>query len=304
MNWLNYHHLLYFWVVAREGSIARACDHLGLAQPTISSQLRKLEKSLGENLFKRTGRNLVLTETGTVVYRYADEIFSLGRELTDVLRGRPTGSPVRFAVGVPDVLPKLVTYRLLQPALRMPEEVKLVCIEGRFEELLSDLALHRLDIVLSEAPIPPAFKIRAYSHLLGECNISLFATANLAKRLQRGFPQSLEDAPLLLPIRATALRRSLDQWFESNDIRPNVVGEFDDSALLKVFGQGGVGAFAAPSAIADEICRQYRVRRIGELPGLQERFYAISVERRLKHPAVVAMTEAARSELFGIGCKT
>ena len=301
MHWLNYHHLLYFWVVAREGSIARACDQLGLAQPTISSQLHKLEKSLGEKLFKRAGRNLVLTETGTVVYRYADEIFSLGRELTDVLRGRPTGSPLRFAVGVPDVLPKLVTYHLLQPALRMPEKVRLVCIEGSFEELLSELALHRLDIVLSETPIPPAFKLRAYSHLLGECGVSIFATASLARRLRRGFPRSLEDCPLLLPIRTTALRRSLDQWFDTNDIRPIVAGEFDDSALLKVFGQEGVGAFAAPSAIADEICRQYRVRRIGELPGLLERFYAISVERRLKHPAVVTLSEAARSGMFRAG---
>lgn len=300
MNGLNYHHLLYFWVVAREGSIARACDHLDLAQPTISSQLRKLERSLGEKLFKRVGRNLVLTETGTVVFRYADEIFSLGRELTDVLRGRPTGSPVKFTVGIPDVLPKLVTYRLLEPALRMPEEVQLTCVEGGLEDLLSELAVHRLDVVLSEAPMPPTFNIRAYSHLLGECGVSLFATTDLAKKLRRRFPKSLEDAPVLLPLRATTLRRTLDQWFETNDIRPNIVGEFDDSALLKVFGQAGLGAFAAPSAIADEVCRQYRVRRIGELPDLCERFYAISVERRLKHPAVVALSEAARSEFFGV----
>ncbi len=300
MKWLNYHHLLYFWVVAREGSIARACEHLDLAQPTISSQLRKLEKSLGEKLFKRVGRNLVLTEAGTVVFRYADEIFTLGRELTDVLGGRPSGSPVKFTVGVPDVLPKLITCRLLEPALRMPEEVQLTCVEGRLQDLLSDLAVHRLDIVLSEAPMPPTFNIRAYSHLLGECGVSLFGTADLARKLRRRFPNSLEDAPILLPVRTTTLRRSLDLWFESNDIRPTITGEFDDSALLKAFGQAGLGVFAAPSAIASEICRQYRVRVIGELPEIHERFYAISVERRLKHPAVVALSEAARSELFSI----
>lgn len=300
VKWLNYHHLLYFWVVAREGSIARACDHLDLAQPTISSQLRKLENALGEKLFKRVGRNLVLTEAGTVVFRYADEIFSLGRELTDVLRGRPSESPVKFAVGVPDVLPKLVAYRLLEPALRMREEVQLVCVEGRTEDLLSDLAVHRLDVVLSEAPMPPTFNIRAYSHLLGECGVSVFGTAALARKLRRGFPASLEDAPVLLPVRTTTLRRTMDMWFESNDIRPAIIGEFEDSALLKVFGQGGLGAFVAPSAIADEVCRQYRVRIIGELPELRERFYAISVERRLKHPAVVALSEAARSDLFSM----
>ena len=300
MKWLNYHHLLYFWVVAREGSIARACDQLDLAQPTISSQLRSLEKSLGEKLFKRVGRNLVLTEAGSVVFRYADEIFTLGRELTDVLRGRPSGSPVKFTVGVPDVLPKLIAYRLLEPALRMPEDVQLTCVEGRLPDLLSDLAVHRLDVVLSEAAMPPTYNIRAYSHLLGECGVSLFAPASLAKRLRRDFPGSLEEAPILLPVRTTTLRRTLDMWFDSNDIRPAIVGEFEDSALMKVFGQAGLGAFVAPSAIADEVCRQYRVRVVGELPGLRERFYAISVERRLKHPAVVALSEAARSELFSI----
>ena len=237
---------------------------------------------------------------GTVVFRYADEIFTLGHELTDVLRGRPSESPVKFTVGVPDVLPKLITYRLLEPALRMPEEVQLTCVEGRLQDLLSDLAVHRLDIVLSEAPMPPTFNIRAYSHLLGECGVSLFGTADLAKKLRRRFPDSLEDAPILLPVRTTTLRRSLDLWFEQNDIRPKIMGEFDDGALLKVFGQAGLGVFAAPSAIAGEVCRQYRVRVIGELAEIHERFYAISVERRLKHPAVVALSEAARSELFRI----
>ncbi len=298
MDWLNYHHLLYFWMVAREGSIARACQRLHLAQPTISSQLRKLEKSVGEKLFKRVGRNLVLTETGQLVLRYADEIFSLGQELTDVLEGRPVGSPLRFLVGVADVLPKLITYRLLERALRLPEQVRLTCEEGKLDYLLMELAAHRLDIVLSDSPIGPAVNIRAYSHLLGECSVSVFGTTDLARRFRRGFPQSLDDAPFLLPMSNTALRRSLDHWFDSRDIRPRVVGEFQDSALLKVFAQAGVGIFVAPSAIEKEICRQYGVRPIGEVPTVQERYYAISVGRKLKHPAVVAISQTAREELF------
>ena len=299
MNWLNYHHLLYFWTVAREGSISRACEQLHVAQPTISSQLRKLEKSVGEKLFKRVGRNLVLTETGQLVLRYADEIFSLGQELTDVLQGRPTGSPLRFFVGVAMVLPKLIAYRLLEPALRLPEPVQLTCDEGKLDDLLMELAAHRLDIVLSDSPIGPAVNVRAYSHLLGECSVSVFGTAELARKFRRGFPMSLDGAPFLLPLGSTALRLSLDHWFESRNIRPQVVAEFEDNALLKVFAQEGVGIFAAPSAIEKEICRQYRVRPIGELPAVQERYYAISVERKLKHPAVVAISETAREGLFG-----
>jgi len=298
VDWLNYHHLLYFWVVAREGSIARACERLHLAQPTISSQLRKLEKSIGEKLFKRVGRNLVLTETGQLVLRYADEIFSVGRELTDVLQGRPAGSPLRFLVGVADVLPKLIAYRLLEPALHIAEPIRVVCDEAKVDHLLTELAAHRLDIVLSDSPISPTVNVRAYSHLLGECGVCVFGATALARKLSPGFPKSLDGAPLLAPKENTALRRSLDYWFEREDIRPVTVGEFADSALLKAFGQAGVGVFAAPSAIESEICRQYRVRRIGELPDVSERYYAISVERKLKHPAVVAISEAARGELF------
>jgi LysR family transcriptional activator of nhaA len=298
VNWLNYHHLLYFWVVAREGSIARACEQLHLAQPTISSQLRKLEKSVGDQLFKRVGRKLVLTETGQLVLRYAEEIFSLGEELTDVLQGRPTGSPLRLLVGVAMVLPKLIAYRLLEPAMRLPEPVQLMCDEGKLDDLLMELAAHRLDIVLSDSPIGPAVNVRAYSHLLGECSVSVFGEAELARKFRRKFPESLDGAPFLLPRSSTTLRRSLDHWFESQNIHPQVVAEFEDSALMKAFAQQGAGIFAAPSAIDKEICRQYRVRPIGELTDVRERFYAISVERKLKHPAVVAISEAARGELF------
>ena len=298
MDWLNYHHLLYFWVVAREGSIARACEQLHVSQPAVSSQLRKLEKSINAKLFKRVGRNLVLTETGQLVLRYADEIFLLGQELTDVLQGRPAGSPMRFVVGVADVLPKLIAYRLLEASLSLPEPVKLICEEGKLEHLLTELAAHRLDVVLSDTPLGPLVNVRAYSHLLGQCSVSVFGAAKLARRFRGGFPQSLDEAPILLPMRNTALRRSLDHWFDSQNIQPRVVGEFDDSALLKVFGTAGVGLFAAPSPIEQEICRQYRVHPIGELPDVQERYYAISVERKLKHPAVIAISDAARKELF------
>jgi LysR family transcriptional activator of nhaA len=298
MDWLNYHHLLYFWVVAREGSIARACDRLHLSQPTISKQIRQLERSVGERLFRRVGRGLVLTERGQLAFRYAEEIFSLGRELTDVLRGAPSGAPLRLLVGIPDVLPKLVAYKLLEPALRLPEPVQLVCDEDKVDHLLGELAAHRLDIVLSDSPMGPTVNVRAYNHLLGECPISVFGTANLARTLRKGFPKSLDGAPFLLPTQRTMLRRSLEQWFDSLGIRPVVSGEFADSALLEVFGQAGVGVFPAPSVIENEICRQYRVRVIGRLDAVWERYYAISVERRLKHPAVKAISETARGTLF------
>jgi LysR family transcriptional activator of nhaA len=297
MDWLNYHHLFYFWTVAREGSISKACAPLHLAQPTISSQLRSLERALGGKLFQRAGRGLTLTETGQIVFRYADEIFSLGNELLDVIRGRPTGKPLRLVVGIPDALPKLVAYRLLRPALGLPERVQLVCDEGTLQQLLGELAAHRLDLVLSDAPMGPEANVRAFNHFLGECGVSFFAAAKLARRLRRGFPKSLDGAPLLMPSERTASLRSLEQWFDDQGIRPEVAGRFDDSGLLKVFGQAGIGAFAAPSAIEKEICRQYGVQVVGRPEGLSERFYAISVERRLKHPAVVAISAAAREEL-------
>ncbi|MDX1947720.1 MAG: transcriptional activator NhaR [Pirellulaceae bacterium] len=298
MDWLNYHHLLYFWMVAREGSIVRAAAQLHLAEPTISAQIARLERSLGAKLFVRAGRNLRLTETGRLVQRYADEIFSLGRELTDAVRGRPTGQPLRLVVGVPDVLPKLIVFRLLQPAFQLPEPVRLVCREGKLEELVAALATHELDVVLSDAPLSPGIPVKAFSHLLGQCGVAFFAAPDLARELDREFPQSLATAPLLLPSEGTTPRRLLDQWFDEQGFRPNIAAEFQDSALLKVFGQEGLGAFPAPAAIVDEIQRQYRVRHVGTLENLHERYYAISVERRLKHPAVVAISSAARERLF------
>lgn len=299
MQWINYHHLLYFWVVAKEGTIAAACKELNLAQPTISAQLRVLEESLGQKLFTRVGRNLALTETGRLVYRHADEIFSLGRDLMDTLKGRPTGRPLRLNVGVADVLPKLVAYRLLEPALQLPEPVQLVCHEGSPAELLTRLATYELDLVLSDSPIGPGVKVRAFSHLLGECGVSIFGTKELAAKYRRRFPKSLDGAPFIIPTANTALRRALERWFDSEDIRPSVSGEFEDSALLKVFGQAGVGLFSSPTVIEKEVQRQYSVKVVGRLESVRERFYAISVEKKVKHPAVLAIADEARQKLFG-----
>lgn len=298
MDWLNYHHLLYFWTVVREGTIARAGEKLHLGQPAISTQLRRLEKSLGVKLFQKSGRNLEPTETGRMVYRYADEIFSLGRELTDTINGRPTGKPVRFVVGIVGVVPKLIAKRLLEPALQLPDPLRLICFEDSLDRLLSELALHNLDIVLSDSPVTGAMKVRAYNHPLGESTVAVFGTKELARKYRKGFPKSLDGAPFLLQGRASALRRLLETWFDSNGLRPLIRGEFDDSALLKVFGQAGEGLFASPSVIQDEICRQHEVEVLGELPSLHEHFYAISAERRLKHPAVVAISESARNQVF------
>jgi len=302
MEWLNYHHLLYFWVVAREGSVTRASEQLYLSQPTISAQIRALERSLGEKLFAKSGRNLVLTEIGRVVFRYAEEIFTLGRELTETLKGRASnrvlGRPVRFLVGIADVVPKLIAYRLIEPALRLTEPVHIICREDKPERLLAELAVHELDLVLTDAPISPSIKIKAYNHLLGECGITIFSPAKTSAGYKRKFPTSLDGAPFLLPTDNTSSRRLLDQWFESQRIRPTVVGEFEDNALLKVFGQTGMGLFTAPSVIEEEVQKQYNVHPIGRIDSVRERFYAISVERKLKHPAVVAISETARQDLF------
>jgi len=298
MNWMNYHHLLYFWTVAREGSVTRAAARLRLAQPTVTTQIRALERSIGDRLFSRAGRNLVLTDVGRMVYRYADEIFALGRELSDALEGRPVGKPMRFNVGIADQLPKLIAFRLLQPALNMPEQVEIVCHEDRPDHLMARLSAHELDLVLSDAPVSPAVHVRAYHHLLGSCGISFFAGRKTAARLRHGFPLSLDRAPLLAPFEHTSLRRSLQHWFDELSIRPLITGEFQDSALMKIFGQAGIGVFPGPTVIEDEICRHYGVSLVGRTDTVVERYYAISVERRLKNPAVVAISEAARGELF------
>ncbi len=249
MEWLNYHHLLYFWTVARFGTIARASAELSLAQPTISGQIRVLEDQLGEKLFQRSGRNLVLTDMGRVVFRYADDIFSLGRELMDTLKDRPTGRPVRFQVGVADEVTKIIAYRLLEPAMRLPQPVHIVCRDGAPERLLTDLATHALDLVIADAPIPAAIKVKAFSHPLGESPVTVFGTAKLAAPRRKTFPRSLEGAPFLLPTVGKTLRRTLDNYFEQQGLRPRIVAELDDSALLTTFGQAGAGLFVAPTVL-------------------------------------------------------
>ncbi|WP_447979233.1 transcriptional activator NhaR [Candidatus Nitrospira bockiana] len=299
MSWLNYHHLFYFWSVAKHGSVARACTELRLAQPTISGQIRALEHALGEQLFVRSGRRLVLTEVGRIVYRYAEEIFSLGHELTSALHGRDTGRPAKLLVGVSDAIPKLLTSRILEAAFSLPQRLQLVCWEDKLDRLLAELAIHGLDMVLADTPVPPTVKVQAFNHLIGESSVSLFATRPIARVYRTHFPASLDAAPFLLPAGNAALRRSMDDWFHAQGIRPTIRGEFDDSATLKAFGQAGWGIFPAVEVMEQEIRRQYRVEVVGTIPSLKQRFYAITVERRLKHPAVVAIFEAARKRLHG-----
>jgi LysR family transcriptional activator of nhaA len=299
MAWLNYHHLLYFWTVARLGSIAKATSELHHTQPAISAQMRTLERALGEKLFMKSGRNLVLTDVGRLVFRYADEIFTIGRELQETLSGRPTGRAPRFTVGIADAMPKLLAFRLLEPALESTGPIRLVLREDKPERLLADLAIHALDLVLADAPLSPAVKVRAHSHLLGESSVTIFGAPSLARAYRRRFPSSLDGAPFLLPTDNSVLRRSLDQWFDRQSIRPLPVAEIEDSALLKVFGQRGIGLFAAPTVMETEVQRQYAVTVVARIDDIRERFYAISAERKITHAAVLAITRGARRDIFG-----
>ena len=298
MDWLNYHHLLYFWTVVREGGVSKAAEKLRLSQPTISAQVKMLEGALGERLLQRQGRTVALTEVGRVVYRYAEEIFSAGRELQETLKGRPSGRPLQLAVGVANAVPKLIAYRLLRPAIEGPEAVQIICREDHPDQLVAQLAVHALDVVISDTPAPPHVRVKVFNHLLGESGTTFFAAGPLARRLRRRFPRSLNDTPTLLPTINTALRRALEQWFEAEDLHPPVAGEFEDSALMKAFGENGRTVFPAPTAIEREVCRHYRVAVVGRAPSVRERYYAISAERRLKHPGVLAITATARTELF------
>lgn len=299
MDALNYQHLLYFWRVAREGSLARASSELRLAQSTVSKQIHQLEGALGQALFAKSGRRLVLTESGRVVFRYADEIFGLGRELLDTLADRPAGKPLRVTIGIADSVPKPIAEQLLAPALELDEPVRLVCREGEPGRLLAELALHELDAVISDAPAGPEVKVRVFHHRLGSSGISFFATPDLARRARGAFPASLGELPLLLPAEHTALRRRLDPWFESLGIRPTVAAEFEDAALLDVFGVRGVGAFPAATVAARDLVRRHGVRPLGRAGELRVSYWAITVERRIRNPAVVAISERARTVLDG-----
>lgn len=298
MEWLNYHHLYYFWTVAREGGVTAAARALGLSQPALSAQLRALEAAFGERLLQKAGRGVALTEAGRTVLGYADEIFSLGEELKAVMRGLPGARAPKVTVGISDVLPKLMVQKLLEPALALPEEPSLDCVEDKTEVLLSELVSGKLDLVLVDRPLNPQSRIRAFNHLLGECGVSVYAVPALARTLKGPFPGCLNGAPWLLPAQGTALRRGLDQWIRELGLHPRVRGEFNDSALLKAFGHAGAGLFVAPDAIHAEVARQYGAKRLGAATGVRERIYALSLERRLRHPAVVAISAAAKAKVF------
>lgn len=282
----------------QEGSITAASAKLNLAQSTVSAQISKFEEQLGAKLFRRAGRTIKPTDMGHLVYRYAGEIFSLGREMVDAIHGRPLAGPLSLKVGIVDEIPKLVARKLLEPAGTLPEKVRLICHEGKDGQLLAELALHNLDVVLTDTPLRSSLSIKAYNHLLGECGVSFFGVEKLAKPFQSGFPHSLDEAPMLLPMAMSSLRGMLDQWFERIGVQPIIIGEFDDSALVKVFGQAGEGIFMAPTVIEKEVIQQYQVQLIGRTNKIREKFYAISVERIIRHPAVVAISEAAQQKLF------
>jgi LysR family transcriptional activator of nhaA len=294
---INYKHLHYFWAAAKQGGIVRASEHLHLTPQTISGQISLLEDSLGEDLFTKVGRNLELTEVGRLVLSYAEEIFSLGGELEDTVRNLPSGRPLVFKVGIADVVPKTIAYRLLAPALDLPDTVRIICKENNLDSLLAELALHRIDMVLADSPIPTALNIHGFSHALGDCGISFLGKAEILDSLEGGFPQCLNGAPLLLPSDINQMQGRLLYWLDSLHIHPRIVGEFDDSALMKAFGQAGTGIFICPTAIANENMQQYGVSLIGSTEVVREHFYAISVERKISHPAVAAITETARAWL-------
>lgn len=294
---LNYQHLLYFWSVVRTGSLTRACEELALAAPTISAQLRTLEERLGEKLLVKSGRTLVPTEVGRLVYSYANEIFGLGQELMEALEQRPSSRPLKLLIGIDDVVPKEIAYRIVEPGLQLKQSVRVICREGTLERLVADLAIHDIDVVLSDSPVTPSLNVRVYSHPLGSCNVYWMATPTLAKTLRRDFPKSLTGVPVLLPTDDTAIRRALDQWLDRQNVRPLLLGEFEDYAMLREFAREGHGFAPVPSVLEASFRRQLGFVRIGLAKGVKAEFYAISADRKIKHPAVAAMTDNAR-QLF------
>ncbi len=298
MNWLNYHHLLYFWTMAHEGSVSRAAEKLHLSQPTISGQLRQLETAVGEKLYERVGRELRLTETGKIVFEYAEEIFTTGRELMQRLKGDRAQQSLPFVVGIPDFVPKLIAYRLLEPIFRMEQRVQLVCYEGKLPELLADLSMHRLDLVLSDSPAGSQVNMKSYNHSLGECGVSWVASKERAEQLRKNYPESLSGEPLLLPTQNTLLRRSIEQWMEKQEFAPTIVAEIEDSALLKIMATQGLGIAPVADSVLTDVERQYGLYAVGPLAEVRMQFYGISVERKVNHPAVKAIAEGARARFF------
>jgi LysR family transcriptional activator of nhaA len=296
---LNFKHLRYFWMVAKTGSIARASDQLCLTPQSISGQLSEFEDRLGVALFRRAGRNRELSDAGRRILSHAEQIFALGDEIIDLLNDQKAKETLPFRVGIADSVSKSVAYRLVDPALTNGDPVRLVCREGRLQALLAELAINRLDMIFADRPMPANLNVRGYSHLLGESGLTVFGAPGLVEQLTDGFPAQLENMPFLLPGEDAATRPKLIQWFEANNLRPHIVGEFDDSALMKAFGQASAGLFAAPTAIVDHVCEQYKVVPIGRIDAVVEHVYAITTERRLTHPAIVAISKTAREDVFG-----
>lgn len=294
MDWLNYHHLLCFWLVAREGSVLRASEMLHVTPASVSVQVKQLERSLKVKLLQKQGRGLILTEMGTEVAQYAQNIFSTGRELLEMVKGGPGGRPRELRVGIRDAMPKLVAFRLLQPALRIDDTIRLVCIESEMPKLVADLAIHKLDVILTDAPLDPFYKVQAFSHRLGESDVVIMGVPSLVERYRRDFPNSLDAAPFLMQTSANALRRQIDQWFNARHLVPNIRGEFDDSAMLKIAARQGLGLFVTPACVQKEIESLYGFETLGTVDGVKDRFYVISTERKLKHPAVLAIQESSQ----------
>ena len=299
MEWLNYHHLLNFWLVAHEGSVQRASEVLHVTPASVSGQIRQLERSLGVKLFRKQGRGLALTEMGEQVAEYASDIFATGRELMEMVRGRPVGRPMELRVGIRDVMPKLVAFQLLEPAFSFSDAIRIICQEGEMSQLVADLSIHKLDLVLSDTALDPLYKVQATSRLLGESDVAILGIARLARKYRKGFPASLDGAPFLLPTENSVLRREMDQWFRDLGIAPHISGEFADSAMLKIAARRGLGLCAIPAIIQDEVAAMYRVQCVGLAEGVRERFFAVSVARKLQHPAVTAICE--RAERVGGG---
>lgn len=298
MEWLNFHHLRYFWTVARKGGVRKAAEELHVSQPSISAQLRLLEEALGEKLFQRSGRNLVLSEVGQLVLSYADEIFSVGRELLSAVKQRPGSRAMRLTVGMTDALSKLIAFEILKPAFHFSQPVHVICRQAEIGPLINQLRAHRLDIVLADEPASSSLKAKTFNHRLGRSGVTFCAVPAIAAKLRRNFPQSLHQAPALLPSENMGMRGALEKWFDDQGVRPRLVGEFEDSALMEVASSGALGFTTVHTVVDHAALKHYGLKVIAKVEECGSDFYAITAERRLKHPAVMAITEHAYSQLF------
>lgn len=298
MATLNYKHLRYFWAVAKTGSIAKAAEQLYLTPQSISGQLTEFAQSLGVELFRKSGRNLELTDAGRRVLSYADEIFSIGDELLEIIQDSRNKKALPLRVGLADSVSKSIAHRLLEPAFESDDPIRLICREGRMLSLLSELSIHRLDLIIADKPMPSNLHVKGFNHLIGESHLALFGVVSLVNKLKRKFPLSLNQAPLLMIGEDAAVRVKINQWLSQHNLHPQIKGEFDDSALMKAFGQAGEGIFFAPAAIAEDVCRQYQVVKLADVESVTEQVYVITTERQLTHPLVKTICKTGRDDLF------